>query len=340
MAPISKNHIEKVEKNMIERGVLNEDDPCEERRQRTIKSVLKSWAAKYLKITEQEWKSIHIEEITQTYTEDSDILFLCCKSPDDASKITSKARNLPPDPTGQGPRLVMYIDKRACAQYRAFQNVAKTLRDEATQNDRRIQTNLRTGRTDFLLRIRQAGDPTNWSDIAPLRIEQKLPQFEIGLYKDVFNCTPSSSESEGEEEMESQEDKDELDTIEKDLQENDKKKDRVSSDEEDKTGRRTRIRGTPHPRGKNQPPLPSDSSDDEKSSQQEATTPRQQSNNTRRSSTPSTPCNLDKAILAPDTPTNWNDMSESQFNPKITETVADTPAQTKNKKSSTRMEYE
>ena len=222
VAPITKQHLDNDEKKIIKRGVLKDNEPWEEKRQQTIKSVLKSWAYNYLKISDEEWKSIQLEEISLTYSPESDILFMCCKTPADATKITSRARNLPPDPTGQGPRLVMFIDKRARARYRAFQSIAKTLRDKATKNGRKVQTNLPTGRTDFLLRLHQNGDPTQWSDIPPLQITQRLPHFEIGLYKDIYNKSLSSSEEEnenGEEMEESQEEMEELDRIQKDMEE-------------------------------------------------------------------------------------------------------------------------
>ena len=69
----------------------------------------------------------------------------------------SKAKNLPHDDSGNGPRIIMYIDKKAKARHRAFVQIAKTLREEAEQP---IQKNIRTGRTDFLLRIRRRGDET------------------------------------------------------------------------------------------------------------------------------------------------------------------------------------
>ena len=89
-------------------------------------------------------------------------------------KITSRAKNLPNDPSGQGPRIVMYIDNRAKARHRAFQQIAKTLHEEAKQS---IQTNIRTGQTDFLLRVRGKGETTPWSQIPPLKITQKVPNF-------------------------------------------------------------------------------------------------------------------------------------------------------------------
>ena len=117
-------------------------------------------------------------------------------------KITSRAHNLPTDHTGKGPRIVQLIDKRARARHRAYQLVAKTLRDEAAEKGQTIQTNLRTGRTDFLLRLRQAGDQIPWSDIPPLKLVQRLPGFEIGIFKDIFNMSYSSSEEEEEQAME------------------------------------------------------------------------------------------------------------------------------------------
>ena len=123
-APISNNHLEEVEKKMIAHGVLDPDQPKSERKQRTIKSVIKSWAFKHLKITDEEWNSIKLDEIYQTYSEDSDIIFMKCHSSHDAMKLTSRVRNLPQDSTGQGPRIVMYIDKRAKARHRAFQQIA------------------------------------------------------------------------------------------------------------------------------------------------------------------------------------------------------------------------
>ena len=53
--------------------------------------------------------------------------------------------------------------------------------------DGQTQTSIRTGRQDFLLRRRERGDRTPWSEIPPVQILQDLPPFEVGLYKDRFN---------------------------------------------------------------------------------------------------------------------------------------------------------
>ena len=79
LAPISSSHLEAIERKMIERGAMSESQPREERKKRTIKSVIKSWANQNLKMEDQEWDSIQMEEISQTQTEGSNIIFIKCK---------------------------------------------------------------------------------------------------------------------------------------------------------------------------------------------------------------------------------------------------------------------
>ena len=50
-----------------------------------------------------------------------------------------------------------------------------------------LQTSLRTGKNDFLLRKRQKGDETPWSEIPPVLIQQVIPEFEVGIYTDMIN---------------------------------------------------------------------------------------------------------------------------------------------------------
>ena len=329
VAPISREHIEKVEKTMLQRGALDEREPREERRQRTIKSVLKNWAFQHLKITDKEWSSIQLEEIQQTYSEDSNILFLKCKSAIDAMKITSRAHNLPTDNSGNGPRLVQFIDKRARARHRAFQLVAKTLRDEATAKGQRIQTNLRTGRTDFLLRIRQLGDTTPWSDTPPIKIDQRLPGFEIGIFKDIFNLSYSSSEEEEDQAMEeSPNDQEEMNRIQSDIENenSEKKRDRMSSEEEEeKTTKKTKIKSTPYPKGR-LPESQTESSDEESSrNSQTPKVPMPVTRNQRKIfNTPTNQESLNKTLVD-ETPATWNQMSESDFEDNENKVIKETP---------------
>ena len=309
-APITTSHLESIENKMIERGAMSKNQPKDIRRQRTIKSVVKSWAFKNLKLSEDSWDSIQLEELVQTQTEGSDIIFLKFKEDKDAQAITQNAKNLPQDPDGNGPRLVAYIDKRAKARHRAFLQVAKTLRENASKP---VQTNIRTGRNDFLLRVREKGDPTPWSQIPPLKVNQKMPQFEVGLYKTIEEMT--DTESEPENEPESMEEEEELNRMQKDIEkqqiESAKKRNRNS--DEDSEPNHTKYRATPHPRGRTpKQPLPettSDSSDDDKP-----------------------PPKGQNKILVHETPAKENLKTSSQ-------SVKETPMNTR-AKSSTRMEHD
>ena len=169
----------------------------------------------------------------------------------------------------------MFVDKRAKARHRVFQHVAKTLRDEAASKGQRIQTNLRTGRTNCLLQIRKFGNNTPCSNIPPTKIVQKLPSFEIGLYKDIFNMSLSSSEEEQDNDMEDEdpEDEEDLQIIQNymvtEMKQDEKKRIRENTSDE-KTSRYTKIKSTPHSkaRGQNKEELPESSSDEEKSDRQ------------------------------------------------------------------------
>ena len=63
-----------------------------------------------------------------------------------------------------------------------------------------MQTSIRTGKRDFLLRQKERGNTTPWTQIPPIRIEQRIPEFEIGLFKDVFSNTITKEDDEDEEE--------------------------------------------------------------------------------------------------------------------------------------------
>ena len=317
IAPITSSHLEAIEQKMIDRGAMSKNQPNELRKQRTIKSVIRSWAFKNLKLSEESWDSIQMEEIVQTQSEGSDIIFIKCKEEKDAQMITQNAKNLPQDTEGQGPRLVSYIDSRAKARHRAYIQIAKTLRENATKT---IQTNIRTGRNDFLLRMREKGDPTPWSLIPPLKVTQKLPNFEVGLYKSVNDLSFSATESEPE--PEDIEDEEELNRVQKSLEKEQmeaaRKRDRTS--DEDSDNHQTKHRSTPHPRGRNQknqlPESTSDSSDEDKDSKP----PHKALNRS-----------LNKTLV-PETPAKENNKQTSQ-------SVKETPINTRSK-SSTRMEHD
>ena len=135
---------------------------------------------------ESDWNDLKVNKIALTNSEDADIVFITFDTIEDAARMTSLARNLPQTNQPNDPRFVMFIDPRAKKRYNAIQNIAKTVR---TKSDNQIQTTVRNGKRDFLLRQKTRGDQTPWSQIPPILLEEQLPQFEIGLFKNIFDET-------------------------------------------------------------------------------------------------------------------------------------------------------
>ena len=148
MAPLTKKHMLTVCNYMTDKGILKKTEPLDSRLQRTVCSLVNTWSKKHLKTTEEDWDKINVTEIDQTNNEDSDIVFVTCATHDDASKITSKARNLPVSNNKDDPRLIMYVDPRATKRYNVILNIAKTLKQKS---ENPLQTSIRNGKFDFLL---------------------------------------------------------------------------------------------------------------------------------------------------------------------------------------------
>ena len=208
VAPISHDHIIRVQDNLVKRGVINPKLPNKEKLQITTKSLVKSWSRKHLKMDEKEWKEINIDEISTT--DNSYIIFIKCKTQEDAALITTRARHLPNDTGTETPRIVMHVDIRAKKRHQAILKIAKTIREHSNKT---LQTSVRAGRQDYLLRKRGKGSNIPWNQIPPEIITQNLPQFDIGDFENIFD------DKENEEEV----DMEEIDEIEKDIRSNTKR---------------------------------------------------------------------------------------------------------------------
>ena len=233
VGPISSDRINRVEQLLLKRGILNKNEHPTTRKERTIKSLVKSWSAKYLLMNDRDWDNININNIIMA--ENSDILFINCKSQEDVTMFTSRAKNIPQDNTTDAPRLVMYVDRRATKRHKAIINIAKTLREQANNQ---IQTTIRVGKNDFLLRKRDKGDKTPWSEIPPLKLTQELPDFEVGTYTDIKETMELMNReldnNEKDDEQLSREQIEELDQVIEDLSKENNKRERsqYSTDEQ------------------------------------------------------------------------------------------------------------
>ena len=149
LAPISKPNLERAHDNMVKRGALSLKEPYHHRMQKVIKSIVMTWTKTHLKMPKEAWTNIDVVEITQPASDEAEIIFIRCKTIEDAARINQYAKNLPQNTSTDTPRLVMHIDPRARPRFNAFNAMAKAIREHSDGN---IQTSIRTGRTDYLLR--------------------------------------------------------------------------------------------------------------------------------------------------------------------------------------------
>ena len=207
IAPFTKSNTYKVCQLMTEKGILKKSETLDTRLQRTSKSLIKTWTKKNLDMKDEDWDEIDVSEISQTNSDEANIIFIKCKTREGISKITSRAKNLPNTNQENDPRLVMYVDARAKKRYSAIQSIAKSIR---TKSNNTIQTSVRNGKYDFLLRQKMKGDPTPWGLIPPVKIEQVIPDFEIGLYKNIYTVDEKDEVEEQEEEPMNEEDNEDI----------------------------------------------------------------------------------------------------------------------------------
>ena len=105
------------------------------------------------------------------------------------------------------PRIVMHIDIKAKKRHQALMKIAKTIRDHSNNT---IQTTVRAGRRDYMILQRPKGSATPWWEIPPEVIRQKILEFKIGDYENIFNEINDDENKE-------KEDKQEIKEIIKDL---------------------------------------------------------------------------------------------------------------------------
>ena len=185
IAPFTKKHTYKVCESMTQKGILKRSENLETRLQRTTRSLVMSWTKKNLKMTDNDWNDVKIKKITQPISDEAEIVFLSFEDRDEITKLTSRAKYLSQSKEENSPRFVTYVDPRARKRFNAIQVVAKSIR---TKSNGSIQTSIRNGKQDFLLRQRQKDDTTPWGQIPPLKLDLNLPQFEIGMYKNIYEC--------------------------------------------------------------------------------------------------------------------------------------------------------
>ena len=138
-----------------------------------------------LKLSEYDRNMIEIQQIYPSGSEDSEIIYLKCKSPQDISIITGNAKFLPRGPNSPDkPTIVTHIPPSLYNRYQAAERFMWKIRKDDEQGQ--TQTNIRIGAADIQVRAKQKGDNTNWKDIQIIKLPNNFPRAKISLIKAKF----------------------------------------------------------------------------------------------------------------------------------------------------------
>ena len=125
--------------------------------------------------------SLEIEKIFPSQNEDAKILYVQCSNSDEAAKITAHAKNISTSNLKESEAAIaIHIPKILYNRYLALEKLMYQLRHSAFG---KIQTNIRLGKSDFMVRQRMKGDFRKWKEIPPLEIPNHICQPNLELLK-------------------------------------------------------------------------------------------------------------------------------------------------------------
>ena len=134
-------------------------------------------------MSEKDRSDLNITHIFHSKKKSTPIIYIQCSSTEDITSITSHVTNLPHTNDKNSPLIVTHIPQILFKRYQYCQMLMLKLRKSQTT---KIQTNIRLGRRDFLLRHKLKGDDTPWRDVPTLKIPKDAPKPELGLLKKTF----------------------------------------------------------------------------------------------------------------------------------------------------------
>ena len=177
--PISKEDIDKEEQRLVKTGIYdikNKKDKNEVRIT-AIKTVVLKFMRDKLKMSEDDRNKVEITKIFQSQSEDSNTIYLRCKTSNDIGIINKHAVNITQGNTqAETPSLVLHIPKDMYDRYQGCEEILYHIRNNYQGQ---VQTNLRIGREDFIIRCRLKTDKTKWNKIIPMKIPENVPFIKI-----------------------------------------------------------------------------------------------------------------------------------------------------------------
>ena len=178
--PITRKHVLKKLNYLVRNGVINEKDETGENFNIAAKTVFREFLENNLKMDKEEVRSIKVKQLFFSTNPDVEILYIECYDSEDIAKIYSYAKNLPKGTDRDCPQLVSYVPTIFHNRHRDVQTLAYNLR---IKYENKIVTNLRMGKNDYILRMKEKGDPRNWSELGQVMLPDSIRPFETGITK-------------------------------------------------------------------------------------------------------------------------------------------------------------
>ena len=177
--PIKKDDIDKEEQRIIKTGIydIKSKKDKNEIRITAIKTVVLKFMRDKLKMSEEDRNKVEITKNFQSQSEDSNTVYLRCKTSNDIGIINKHAINISQGITqAETPSLVLHIPKDMYDRYQGCEELLYHIRNNYQGQ---VQTNLRIGREDFIIRCRMKTDKTKWNKIIPMKIPENVPFIRL-----------------------------------------------------------------------------------------------------------------------------------------------------------------
>lgn len=173
--PITLSSVEDLTKKMEEKGIFDQTHDREYRQTKSMQTATHMFMKNQLKMSASDRRSVKIQEIFFSTNLKPSTLYVQCASFEDTALIYKHAPNLPQNsPTG--PQLDYFTPPQFHKRRQEIETLAWQIR---IKSEGRIQTNIRQGRLDYILRQRPKGSKTPWSEIPPTQIPESISKFVI-----------------------------------------------------------------------------------------------------------------------------------------------------------------
>ena len=175
--PITEKMINTETHRIIDTGEIDRKTDFNTIQKTAVKNLVTQFLRDRLKIDDATRREIQINSLQSSKTENSGIIYIKCETAEDASIITSFAKNLSKTNFEKiQPAIVHHVP---ALMYRCYQHCEKMLWKLRQRQPQQLMTKIRMGIDDFILRYKKKDDDTPWNLVPPLIIPQDAPRADF-----------------------------------------------------------------------------------------------------------------------------------------------------------------